>query len=76
MMPDATRGTVYTETVVFTPPQQYAEDAPYQIAIIDLPDSTRITVRVVGKTPDERARIGDTVLFVEEKAGVAYYRKI
>jgi uncharacterized OB-fold protein len=68
-------GIVYTETIVHSPPEQYAADAPYQLAIIDLDAGGRTTVRVLGKQPDERAHIGDRVLFVEERNGVAYYRK-
>ena len=72
---DSREGTVYTETIVHSPPEQYASDAPYQIAIIDLEQGTRLTVRVLGKEPAERVRIGDRVVFVEERGGVAYYRK-
>ena len=68
-------GVVYTETTVFAPPTQYAADAPYQIAILDLSNGERRTVRILGKEPHERAQIGDTVTFVEERDGVAYYRK-
>ena len=66
---------VYTETVVFAPPEQYAADAPYQLAIVDLPSGERTTVRILGKTPAERVSIGDRVTFVSEDAGVRYYRK-
>ena len=69
-------GTVYTETIVHSPPEQYAADAPYQLAIIDTDGGARLTVRVLGKEPRERAHIGDRVSFVEERNGVAYYRKI
>ena len=48
---------------------------PYQLAIIDLDHGGRATVRVLGKTAEERARIGDRVIFAEERDGVAYYRK-
>jgi uncharacterized OB-fold protein len=68
-------GLVYTETIVHSPPEQFAADAPYQLAIIDLEAGGRTTVRVLGKTEAERARIGDRVIFVEERDGVAYYRK-
>jgi uncharacterized OB-fold protein len=67
-------GIVYTETIVHSPPEQYAADAPYQLAIVDLDSGGRQTVRVLGKTPGERAHIGDRVSFVEERNGVAYYR--
>jgi len=66
---------VYTETVVFAPPEQYAADAPYQLAIVDLPSGERTTVRVLGKTQSERVSIGDRVVFMREEAGVRYYGK-
>lgn len=66
---------VYTETVVYAPPEQYAADAPYQLAIVDLPAGKRSTVRILGKTPAERVSIGDRVTFVSETGGVRYYRK-
>ncbi len=66
---------VYTETVVFAPPEQYAADAPYQLAIVDLPSGERTTVRILGKTPSERVSIGDRVTFVNDEGGVRYYRK-
>jgi uncharacterized OB-fold protein len=63
-------GTVYTETVVWSPPERYVNDAPYQIAIVDLGDR-RVTARILG----ERVAIGDRVEFVEERDGVGYFRK-
>ena len=63
-------GTVYTETVVWSAPERYVADAPYQIAIVDLGER-RVTARVLG----ERVTIGDAVEFVEERDGVAWFRK-
>jgi uncharacterized OB-fold protein len=57
-------GVVYTETIVHSPPEQYAADAPYQLAIIDVDRGKRLTVRILGKEPHERAQIGDLVEFV------------
>jgi uncharacterized OB-fold protein len=68
-------GIVYTETIVHAPPEQFAADAPYQLAIIDLDSGGRTTVRIFGKMAGERAKVGDRVSFVEERDGVAYYRK-
>ncbi len=68
-------GIVYTETIVHSPPEQFAADAPYQVAIIDIEGGRRVTVRILGKEPHERAHIGDRVTFVEERNGVAYYRR-
>lgn len=73
--PESRDGIVYTETIVHSAPEQFAADAPYQIAIIDLDSGRRLTVRILGKEPAERAHIGDRVIFVEERNGVAYYRK-
>jgi uncharacterized OB-fold protein len=69
-------GIVYTETIVHSPPEQFAADAPYQVAIIDVEGGRRVTVRILGKEPQERVRIGDRVTFVEERNGVAYYRRV
>ena len=68
-------GVVYTETIVHSPPEQYAADAPYQLAIVDLDRGGRLTVRVLGKLAHERAHVGDRILFVEDREGVAYYRR-
>jgi uncharacterized OB-fold protein len=75
MAEDSGDGVIYTETIIYSPPEQYAADAPYQLAIIDLDNGGRQTVRVLGKTAEEHAHIGDRVSFVEERNGVAYYQK-
>ena len=67
---------VYTETVVHAAPEQYAADAPYQLAIVDLENGGRLTVRILAKEISERVSIGDRVEFVEECDGVSYFRKI
>jgi uncharacterized OB-fold protein len=64
-------GTVYTETVVFSPPEAYVNDVPYQLAIIELEGGRRITGRIDG----ERAQIGDRVTFAEFRADVPFFRK-
>lgn len=65
------RATVYTETVVHMAPEQFAAEAPYQIAIVTREDESRRTVRIAG----QRVQIGDAVEFVEERNGVPFYRK-
>jgi uncharacterized OB-fold protein len=75
-MPDSRDGIVYTETVVHAPPEQYAADAPYQLAIIDLDAGGRLTARILGKTAEERAHIDDRVTFVEDVNGVVYYKRV
>src|SRR3954447_4911765 len=70
------RGVVYTETVVHAAPAQYAADAPYQLAIVDLEGEGRLTVRILAREANDRAGIGDRVEFVEERDGVSYFRKM
>ncbi len=62
---------MYTETVVYSAPEAYVNDAPYQLAIIQLESGRRITGRVDG----ERAAIGDRVAFVEFRNAVPFFRK-
>ncbi len=67
-------GTVYTETVVFSAPEQYVTEAPYQLVIVDLDDGGRLTARIL---PDSgRVQIGDRVVFAENRNGVAFYAKL
>ena len=64
-------GEVYTETVVWSPPEAYANDAPYQLAIVSLDRGGRLTGRISG----DRVEIGDRVDFAEFRDTVAYFRK-
>ncbi|MBZ5611492.1 MAG: OB-fold domain-containing protein [Acidobacteriia bacterium] len=64
-------GTVYTETVVYSPPEAYVNDVPYQLAIIQLDSGRRLTGRIDG----ERAQIGDHVAFVDFRNNVPFFRK-
>jgi len=69
-MPKLT-GTVYTETVVFSPPEAYVNDVPYQLAIIELENGKKTTARVLG----ERVSIGDRVALAETRNDVQYFQK-
>jgi uncharacterized OB-fold protein len=64
-------GTIYTETVVYSPPEQYVNDVPYQLAIVQLEDGKRVTGRIIG----ERVVIGEDVRFVELRNEVPYFEK-
>jgi len=64
-------GTVYTETVVYSPPEAYVNDVPYQLAIIELAGGRRVTGRING----ERAQIGDRVQFSEFRNNVPFFQK-
>ena len=70
-MSDLGSGTVYTETVVYSPPEAYVNDVPYQLAIVELENGRRITGRIDG----ERAQIGDRVSFFEFRNQVPFFRK-
>ena len=65
-------GTVYTETVVFSPPEAYLNDVPYQLAIIELESGKKTTARVLG----ERVSIGDRVSLAETRNDVQYFQKL
>ncbi len=67
--------TVYTETVVHMAPEQFAAEAPYQLAIVTLENGRRRTVRVLAGEGGERVQIGDRVELVEERNGIPFYRK-
>lgn len=60
------KGTVYTETVVHAAPAAFADEAPYQVAIVQLEDGRKTTARIVG----ERVVIGDRVV----SAGAAFQK--
>jgi uncharacterized OB-fold protein len=70
-MSDLGAGTIYTETVVYSPPEAYVNDVPYQLAIIELATGQRLTGRIDG----ERVQIGDRVQFAEFRNSVAFFRK-
>ena len=64
-------GTIYTETVIYSPPVAFVKDAPYQTAIVTLDDGGRLTGRILG----DRVVIGDRVTEVEPREGVPFFRK-
>ena len=66
-----TSGIVYTETVVHAAPEQFAADAPYQLAIISLAEGGRVTARIKGA----RVSIGDPVNFIEDRGGIPFFAK-
>lgn len=73
-MPELT-GTVYTETVVFSAPEAYVNDVPYQLAIIEFEGGRKTTARILENGAGERARIGDRVVLVETRGEVQYFQK-
>jgi uncharacterized OB-fold protein len=64
-------GIVYTETVIYSAPEAFVADVPYQTAIVTLDGGGRITGRIAG----ERVAIDDRVIEVEDRGGVPFFRK-
>ena len=64
-------GTVYTETVIYSAPEAFEKEAPYQTAIVTLDGGGRVTGRIEG----ERVQIDDRVVEVEERGGIPFFRK-
>lgn len=64
-------GVVYTETTVYSAPEAYVAEAPYQIAIVSLENGTRVTARIRGAA----VAIGDRVEFIEDANGVPFYQR-
>jgi uncharacterized OB-fold protein len=64
-------GSVYTETVIYSAPEAFTRDAPYQTAIITLDNGGRVTGRISG----DRVQIDDRVVEVEEREGVPFFKK-
>jgi uncharacterized OB-fold protein len=64
-------GSVYTETVIYSAPEAFANEAPYQTAIVTLDGGGRVTGRVLG----ERVHIDDRVVEVETREGVPFFQK-
>jgi uncharacterized OB-fold protein len=65
-------GIVYTETVVHLAPAKFAEDVPYQVAIVTLDSGERLTARISG----ERVAIGDGVTEIHPRDGIPFFSKI
>ena len=64
-------GVVYTETVIYSAPEAFAAEAPYQTAIVSLDSGGRVTVRIAG----DRVAIGDRVVEEDAQDGVPFFRK-
>jgi uncharacterized OB-fold protein len=70
-MNDLGSGVVYTETVVYSAPEAFLKEAPYQIAIVELDSGKRVTARILG----DHVSIGDLVHFLEYRSQIPFFRK-
>jgi len=69
-------GVVYTETTIYAAPETFLQDAPYQIAIVELDAGGRTTVRILpAKEGGAAVRIGDRVEFACFRGDIHFYRK-
>jgi uncharacterized OB-fold protein len=64
-------GIIYTETIVRIAPEAFQKDVPYQVAIVELADGTRLTARIEG----DAVRIGDPVVETGVREGVSFFGK-
>jgi uncharacterized OB-fold protein len=64
-------GVVYTETTVFSPPEQFVNEAPYQVIIVTLDSGGRLTGRVEG----DKVAIGDRVDYAGDRNGIPFFKK-
>ena len=75
-------GTIYTETLVHSAPEQFVNEAPYQLVIVVVDGhkgheahqahQAKITGRM---TPPDRVVIGDRVDFDHDRDGTPYFRR-
>ena len=66
-------GVIYTETLVHSAPEQFVNEAPYQLVIVTLQGTD---VKATGRMkPPDRVVIGDHVDFDHDRNGIPYFRK-
>jgi uncharacterized OB-fold protein len=70
------KGTLVSFTVIHIAPEEFQEEAPYYIAIVELEEGTRISARLLGYDPlkPEEVKIGTSLQIAFEKgiSGNAY----
>jgi hypothetical protein len=71
MTPRGITGTVYSETIIWMAPTSFVDEAPYQLAIVDLDSGERKTVRIAGA----RVSIGDRIELSEIRNGVSFFHR-
>lgn len=65
-------GTIYTETIVHIAPAAFQAEAPYQVAIVEFADGSRVTARIEG----DAVQISDRVVESSPRDGVSFFRKV
>lgn len=68
-------GKILSYTTTRVPPLGFADQAPYEIGVIALPEKVNLTARIVAHEGKE-IRIGDGASFVEKDSSGAYWFKV
>jgi len=63
------KGKVYTCTTLHAAAEPFEKDLPFQIAIVELEEGPRVTVRIEGR----RVAIGDSVHLMREQNGMRFF---
>ncbi|MEV5539059.1 Zn-ribbon domain-containing OB-fold protein [Saccharopolyspora shandongensis] len=63
------RGTVYSWTVAHKAFGEFADQAPFTVALVELDEGPRMLTRIVGPQDEGRVRIGDRVELVITRLG-------
>ncbi|MDH4212599.1 MAG: Zn-ribbon domain-containing OB-fold protein [Candidatus Thorarchaeota archaeon] len=70
------KGKLVSFTVIHVAPDQFAEEAPYYVAIVELAEGTRVSARLLGFDPlkPEQVRLGINLKLDYEKgkSGATY----
>lgn len=57
------KGTIYTHTTIRIAPEAYREQAPYDIAIVELSPALRVTARISPRASGLPLQVGQSVIF-------------
>lgn len=71
-------GVVYTETLIYSAAEAFADEVPFQTAIVTLdaaPGPQLAPCRVTGRILGDRVAIGDRVVEVQSRDGVPFFQK-
>jgi uncharacterized OB-fold protein len=71
----AGKGIIYTHTTIRVAPEAFQKDAPYPIAIVELPQGLRLTARMT-VTEGERIEVGKSVQCVDKNAAGYWFQII
>lgn len=63
----AGQGEIYSFTTVQDPPQSFAEQAPYMLALVKLDEGPIITAQLTDIDPNDPIQMGDRVEMVTRK---------